>query len=169
MIQKFFEKNFFAQKVSKWSNSKSYHVKSEIWRPSKFFLLPGHPGSTLRNFFEKFFEKKNSDQKVSKWSNSKSYHVKSEIWRPSNFFYYQAILVFIENGQNAVQRSLYLENSYENTIKGTAITTITATISFQFNFKYNSSHYLSSGVQGSSLVIFAPGRIENSYFWFGPK
>ena len=44
------------------------------------------------------------------------------------FFYYQAILVFIENGQNAVQRSLYLENSYENTITGTAITTITATI-----------------------------------------
>ena len=43
------------------------------------------------------------------------------------FIYYQAILVFIENGQNAVQRSLYLENSYENT-KGTAITTITATI-----------------------------------------
>jgi hypothetical protein len=102
---------------------------------------------------QKFFEKNFFAQKVSKWSNSKSYHVKSEIWRPSNFFYYQAILVFIENGQNAVQRSLYLENSYENTIKGTAITTITATISFQFNFKYNSSHYLSSGVQGSSLVL----------------
>ena len=32
-----FEVNFFAQKVSKWSNSKSYHVKSEIWRPSNFF------------------------------------------------------------------------------------------------------------------------------------
>ena len=46
----------------------------------------------------------------------------------------------------------YIWKSYENKIKGTAITTITATISFQFNFKYNSSHYLSSGVQGSSLV-----------------
>ena len=34
MIQKFFEKNFFCSKVSKWSNSKSYHVKSEIWGPS---------------------------------------------------------------------------------------------------------------------------------------
>ena len=26
----------FFEKVSKWSNSKSYHVKSEIWRPSNF-------------------------------------------------------------------------------------------------------------------------------------
>ena len=32
MIQKKFWK--FFEKVSKWSNSKSYHVKSEIWRPS---------------------------------------------------------------------------------------------------------------------------------------
>ena len=29
-LRKFFEKNFFGPKVSKWSNSKSYHVKSEI-------------------------------------------------------------------------------------------------------------------------------------------
>ena len=28
--KKIFKKIFFAQKVSKWSNSKSYHVKSEI-------------------------------------------------------------------------------------------------------------------------------------------
>ena len=33
----FFSKIFFAQKVSKWSNSKSYHGKSEIWRPTIFF------------------------------------------------------------------------------------------------------------------------------------
>ena len=35
MIQKFSEKRKIGKKVSKWSNSKSYHVKSEIWRPSK--------------------------------------------------------------------------------------------------------------------------------------
>ena len=29
-----FEKPKKFEKVSKWSNSKSYHVKSEIWRPS---------------------------------------------------------------------------------------------------------------------------------------
>ena len=34
MIQKIFVKNFFGLNVSKWSNSKSYHVKSEIWGPS---------------------------------------------------------------------------------------------------------------------------------------
>ena len=39
MIQKIFEKNFFGLNASKWSNSKSYHVKSEIWRPSKKFSL----------------------------------------------------------------------------------------------------------------------------------
>ena len=34
IIQKIFEKNFFCSKVSTWPNSKSYHVKSEIWGPS---------------------------------------------------------------------------------------------------------------------------------------
>ena len=48
---KIFRKKFFGSKVSKWSNSKSYHVKSEIWRPSKKFLLAGHPGLTLIKFF----------------------------------------------------------------------------------------------------------------------
>ena len=38
MIQKFFEKIFFGSNDSKWSNSKSYHSKSEIWRPSNFFF-----------------------------------------------------------------------------------------------------------------------------------
>ena len=40
---KFFEISFFGSKVSKWSNSKSYHVKSEIWRPSNIFALIVHP------------------------------------------------------------------------------------------------------------------------------
>ena len=31
---KIFVKPNFFEKVSKWSNSKSYHVRSEIWRPS---------------------------------------------------------------------------------------------------------------------------------------
>ena len=60
--KKFFSKKiFFAPKVSKWSNSKSYHVKSEIWRPSIFFLYQV-TGSTLRNF-SKIFRKKNFAQK----------------------------------------------------------------------------------------------------------
>ena len=33
-------------------------LKVEFEDLRNFFLLPGHPGSTLRNFFEKFFEKK---------------------------------------------------------------------------------------------------------------
>ena len=56
MIQKIFEKNFFGLNASKWSNSKSYHVKSEIWRPSKNFPLLGHQSWRLRKF-SKFFEK----------------------------------------------------------------------------------------------------------------
>ena len=51
-----FRKFFFGSKVSKWSNSKSYHVKSEIWRPSKNFPLLGHQSWRLRKF-SKFFEK----------------------------------------------------------------------------------------------------------------
>ena len=50
----FAKNDFFGSEVSKWSNSKSYHVRSEIWRPS-IFLLPGHPGSTLRKIFDFFF------------------------------------------------------------------------------------------------------------------
>ena len=45
----FFEKNFFVQKVFKWSNSKSFRGKSDIWGPS-IFLLQGCPGWTLRSF-----------------------------------------------------------------------------------------------------------------------
>ena len=45
MIQKISKKKF-GSNDSKLSNSKSYHDKSEIWRPSIFFLLPGQPGST---------------------------------------------------------------------------------------------------------------------------
>ena len=56
MIQKIFEKNFFGWNASKWFNSKSYHVKSEIWRPSKNFPLLGHQSWRLRKF-SKFFEK----------------------------------------------------------------------------------------------------------------
>ena len=37
-----FEKPKFFEKVSKWSNSKSYHVKSEIWRPSTSISV-SHP------------------------------------------------------------------------------------------------------------------------------
>ena len=35
----FFEKKNFFEKVSKWSNSQSYHVKIEIWGPSKIFFI----------------------------------------------------------------------------------------------------------------------------------
>ena len=46
----FWPKKFFF-KVFKWFNSKSYHVKKEIWRPSwKSFLYQGHSGSTLNPF-----------------------------------------------------------------------------------------------------------------------
>ena len=51
-----FRKKFFGLNASKWSNSKSYHVKSEIWRPSKNFPLLGHQSWRLRKF-SKFFEK----------------------------------------------------------------------------------------------------------------
>ena len=34
-----FQKNFFGSNAIRWSNSKSYHNKSEIWRPS-IFLPP---------------------------------------------------------------------------------------------------------------------------------
>ena len=79
-----FMDDFFGSKVSKWSNSKSCHVKSEIWRPSKNFSLYQVTGSTLRNFL-KIFRKKNFGSKVSKWTNSSKNHIKSEIWGPSNF------------------------------------------------------------------------------------
>lgn len=42
-----FEKPEFFEKVSKWSNSKSYHVKSDIWRPS---TLPSVRHPRLRHF-----------------------------------------------------------------------------------------------------------------------
>ena len=45
-----FRKNFFGLNASKWSNSKSYHVKSEIRRPSKNFPLLGHHSWRLRKF-----------------------------------------------------------------------------------------------------------------------
>ena len=51
-----FLKKFFGFNASKWSNSKSYHVKSEIWRPSKNIPLLGHQSWRLRKF-SKFFEK----------------------------------------------------------------------------------------------------------------
>jgi hypothetical protein len=54
----FFEKIFFVQKVSKWSNSKSYRGKSEIWRPSNFFYYQVNQARHLEkfsNFFRKNF------------------------------------------------------------------------------------------------------------------
>ena len=49
-FDKFFEKWKFFEKVSKWSNSQSYHVKSEIWRHSKNFPLLGHQSWRLSKF-----------------------------------------------------------------------------------------------------------------------
>ena len=66
MIQKIFEKNFFGLNASKWSNSKSYDVKSEIWRPSKNFPLLGHQSWRLRKIFRKKFFGSNELNKFDK-------------------------------------------------------------------------------------------------------
>ena len=47
-IQVWHLKSKFFEKVSKWSNLQSYHVKSEIWRHSKNFPLLGHQSWRLR-------------------------------------------------------------------------------------------------------------------------
>ena len=51
---KIFRKKFFGSKVSKWSNSKSYYAKSEIWRPSKIFPFTRSLARHLE-IFRKFF------------------------------------------------------------------------------------------------------------------
>ena len=57
-------KNFvlgkFFENVPKWSNSQSYHDKSDIWRLFNFSPAVGHPGWTLRKFSEDFFKKHDS-------------------------------------------------------------------------------------------------------------
>ena len=92
MIQKFFEKNFFGSNDSKWSNSKSYHSKSEIWRPLENIPFSSSLARHLE-IFRKIFEKKNFVSKVCKWFNSISYHSKSEIWRLSKNFFLQAVIL----------------------------------------------------------------------------
>ena len=58
MIQKIFRKNFFCSNASKWSNSKSYHVKSEIWGPSTSSSLMRPWLQTKKNFSTKNFSTK---------------------------------------------------------------------------------------------------------------
>ena len=76
---KIFRKYFLAQTILNGPIRKVIMVKVKF-EDLRNFLLPGQPGSTLRNFSKKFFFEKNFfAQIVSKWSNSKSYHGKSEI------------------------------------------------------------------------------------------
>ena len=70
-----FRKKIFGSNDSKWSYSKNYD-KSEIWRPSNFFLLPGQPGSTLRKFFEIFSKVGFEDlQKIFPFTRSLAQHL----------------------------------------------------------------------------------------------
>ena len=57
MIQKKFVLGKFFENVPKWSNSQSYHEKSDIWGLLIFFPALGHPGWTLGKFSEDSFKK----------------------------------------------------------------------------------------------------------------
>ena len=82
-------KKVLAQKVSKWSNSKSYLVKSEIWKPSNFFPVICHSTTGKFTFF---FEKNFCSKSFKLVQFAIRYHVKREIWKPSIFFTNQSIL-----------------------------------------------------------------------------